>query len=453
MIFRRIRKKLGKPKLFLAEAVHQAPTAMIRTHAAPLSLLVGAALFGGLPVAGPAPAAAQEGLAAAVEADAAYTADLVANARGGVERGVVGLGNLDLTARVDLEELAGLPGTSLFVYVLANHGEEPSAYVGDAQTLSNIEAPSAVRLYEAWVEKDFRGPRLSVLFGLYDLNSEFDVLESAALFVNSSFGIGAEFAASCLNGPSIFPVTSLGLRALWRPAPSLYLQGAVLDGVAGDPARPGETAIRLSAREGALLAGEVGWILRRDGGDDGGPGHRTHGPVGRRASPDGIRAKVALGLWDYTRESTSLDPDAGGRRVESRPGAYLLGEWKATDGADDPSRGLTLSARVGVADPRTNRFVSYTGAAAVYRGLIPGRPGDEIGVGVAAAHNGDPFLEARRSEGRPTARTETALELTYRIQGERWALQPDLQWVVNPGTDPTLESALAAAVRAELRFF
>lgn len=427
---------------------------MTPTHAAPLPLLVAAALAGGLPAGGPAPVAAQEGLAAAVEADAAYTADLVANARGGVETGVVGLGNLDLTARVDLEELAGLRGTSLFVYVLANHGEEPSAYVGDAQTLSNIEAPSAVRLYEAWVEKDFRGPRLSLLFGLYDLNSEFDVLESAGLFVNSSFGIGAEFAASCLNGPSIFPVTSLGLRVKWRPTSSLYLQGTVLDGVAGDPARPGETAVRLSTREGALLAGEVGWILRREGDeDDGGPRHRTHGPVGRRASPDGIRAKVAVGLWDYTRESTSLDPDAGGRRVESRPGAYLLGEWKATDGADDPSRGLTLSARVGVADPRTNRFVSYTGAAAVYRGLLPGRPADELGVGVAAAHNGNPFLEARRAEGRPAARTETAVELTYRIQGERWALQPDLQWVVNPGTDPTLDAALAAGVRAELRFF
>ncbi|NIP59385.1 MAG: carbohydrate porin [Gemmatimonadetes bacterium] len=427
---------------------------MTRTHTAPLPVLVGAALAGHLPAVMPASVGAQEGLAAAVEADAAYTADLVVNARGGVERGVAGLGNLDLTARVDLDELTGWGGTTMFVYVLANHGENPSAHVGDVQTLSNIEAPSAIRLYEAWVEKDLRSARLSLLLGLYDLNSEFDVLESAAVFVNSSFGIGAEFAASCLNGPSIFPVTSLALRAKWRPTPSIYVQGAVLDGVPGDPSRPGETAIRLSARDGALLAGEVGWILRRDGGEDeGGPRHRTHGPVGRRASPDGTRAKVAVGIWDYTRSSPGLDPDAGGRRVESRPGAYLLGEWKAIDGAKDPSRGLTLSARVGVADPRTNRFVSYTGATAVYRGLLPGRPADETGIGVAAAHNGNPFLEARRAEGRPAARSETALELTYRVQGERWALQPDLQWVLKPGTDPTLDPALAAGVRAELRFF
>ena len=45
------------------------------------------------------------------------------------------------------------------------------------------------------------GNRFSALFGRYDLNSEFYRLQSAGLFLNSSFGIGPEFSLSGQNGP------------------------------------------------------------------------------------------------------------------------------------------------------------------------------------------------------------------------------------------------------------
>jgi porin len=57
-----------------------------------------------------------------------------------------------------------------------------------------------------------------VKIGLYDLNSEFDVIEAAALFLNPSHGIGPDFAQSGRNGPSIFPVTSLAIRGEYRLA-------------------------------------------------------------------------------------------------------------------------------------------------------------------------------------------------------------------------------------------
>ena len=76
-----------------------------------------------------------------------------------------------------------------------------------------------------------------MLVGLYDLNTEFDALESAGLFLNSSQGIGPEFAQSGLNGPSIFPTTTLGLRAKWAPGSRFYLESVVLNGLAGSEVR------------------------------------------------------------------------------------------------------------------------------------------------------------------------------------------------------------------------
>jgi len=47
----------------------------------------------------------------------------------------------------------------------------------------------------------------------------------------------------------------------------------------------------------------------------------------------------------------------------------------------------------------------------------------------------------------------TTLELTHLFQiGKHVALQPDLQYVLRPGTDPTRKNALAAALRFELSY-
>jgi len=53
----------------------------------------------------------------------------------------------------------------------------------------------------------------------------------------------------------------------------------------------------------------------------------------------------------------------------------------------------------GIADPDVDQFLSYTGAGAVYTGLIPRRDGDTLGSAVAAAHNGDPFIVKLKSPG------------------------------------------------------
>ena len=64
------------------------------------------------------------------------------------------------------------------------------------------------------------------LIGRYDLNSEFYRLQSASLFLNSSFGIGPEFSQSGLEGPSIFPNTSVGARFAIKPIEEIVLRTA-----------------------------------------------------------------------------------------------------------------------------------------------------------------------------------------------------------------------------------
>ena len=126
-----------------------------------------------------------------VDAEATYTADLVANAAGGIERGRAFLGNLVATLTWDTDTAFETDFGTFFLYGLLTHGERPTSQVGDLQVVDNIEARDSINLFEAWWQKAFLDGDASLLVGLYDVNSEFYAIDSAELFVNSSFGTGA----------------------------------------------------------------------------------------------------------------------------------------------------------------------------------------------------------------------------------------------------------------------
>src|SRR5947208_14872522 len=102
-----------------------------------------------------------------------YTGELVQNAGGGARRGTTFTGAAGGEVTLLLGRLVGWHGARLFVFALGTHGGAPSDLVGDVQGVSNLEAPTKVRLEEAWLQQNLLDNRLSWLVGRYDLNTEF----------------------------------------------------------------------------------------------------------------------------------------------------------------------------------------------------------------------------------------------------------------------------------------
>lgn len=390
---------------------------------------------------GPLRAAAQPG-PTPVEVHLSYTGETVGVAAGGIERGVVYHDNLNAIVTVHADSLVGWTGLTAHVYGLGNQGDNPSMLVGDAQATSNIEAPLAWRIYEAWLQQTL-GTRASVLVGLYDLNAEFDVNRTGSLFLHSSHGIGAAFGLSGRNGPSIFPVTSMAVRARLRVARRSYVQAAVLDGVPGCPANPSGTVIRFREGNGVLAATEIGVYL---GGDS--PARTA---VVDRTVDVEAPGKLALGAWTYTTPLptwTSINAPGGVERDEGSMGLYALAEGRLVREPGTEEQGLSAFGRVGWANDRQNRFSQYLGAGVVYTGLVPGRGADRVGLAVATAINGDAYEAAQRRAGRPVTDAEVSVEATYAAPVTSWlTLIGDLQYVVNPNTDPTIPDALVGGLR------
>ncbi len=361
-------------------------------------------------------------------AEAYYRGDVLHNSGGGIDTGSVYLDDAGLTIGTELGGLFGASDAEMFAYFLYNNGTSFSeTLVGDLQTVSNIDAPEAFRVYEFWYQQSWSNDA-SLRAGLYDLNSEFDAIDTAGLFTNSSHGIGAEFAQSGFAGPSIFPVTSLGIRFEWSVSDTGKLRYAVLDGVPGDPDDASKTAIRLGGDDGVLHAIEY-----------------NYAPLSG--------ARFGIGGWLYSAEFDVIsEPGAPGSsgRDNGNGGVYGFVDFPLLPAS---SSGLDLSAflRFGTASEKFNVLESYLGGGVVLSGFSSERPEDRIGLAFARAQVSDRFRRGVASAGGSRESSETSIEFTYSREQTDWLrIQPDIQYILNPGADPALANTWVVGLQFEL---
>jgi porin len=413
------------------------------------------ALFGftslGMVVADKAFAADDASPPSAFKPELVYDGAAFANLGGGVRAGGTYSSNLNVQVSIDGNALFGWTDTFGYVDALWLQGGLPSNFIGDAQGVSSISAPNAVKLYEAWIQKNLLDNHLSVLVGLYDLNSEFYHLQSAGLFLNSSFGIGPEFAQSGVEGPSIFPDTSLGMRVAVKPAEGIVIRAAVLDGVPVD--RPDGSRGAFEPGDGALIVGEVAVLDRSELTTRPASGRSR---IGRQANLGEYDEKFAIGAWHYTgtfNDLSEMQADVQPVQRHGSSGIYLLIDQVLHRDPDQPARKLTGFVQAGLGDYRVDRFGSYLGVGLTAVGPFAGHDTDELGLSAAYARNGSHYISAQAMQGLPVTAAETAIELTYLVQVNSWlALQPDLQYVVTPNTTTAIPNAWAFQLRVEVSF-
>jgi porin len=269
-----------------------------------------------------------------------------------------------------------------------------------------------VRLYATWLQQAL-ADGTSLRVGLQDLNNEFYATEASSALIHPAFGIGSEFAQTGRNGPSIFPVLSMGVRLRTQATSGWYGQAALLDAIPGDPAHPGRTVVRLSGEDGTLLVAEGGW--------------QAPGAAGERTR------RWGLGAWTYSRRVPRIE---GGGRARNA-GVYAIAEGPLP-GAPPTVSGFV---RAGLAEPRVNAV-----DAAFDAGVSIDRPWGERGpsfiAGIAASRLGADHRHAAATAGATLPRDEIAIEvgLPWRLGGGL-TVQPLVQHVRHAAGRPGAPAA------------
>jgi porin len=360
-----------------------------------------------------------------IDIGASYIGEYFYNLSGGIKKEGTYLDNLTLNVEFDIAKLAGIDGMSVYLSGIGINGGLALENTGALQGISNIAGVSHWKLYEAFIEQFFFDEDLAILFGLYDLNGEFDVRESSGIFVNPSIGIGFDFAQSGQNGPSIFPFTSLAFRLKVCLSESFDLMAAVFDGVPGSLANEKGLHLNLRKDEGALISTELIFS----------PGEHEFGEE---------YSKFLLGGWYYTSD---FENTTDGTKQNGNYGAYVSAEQFVYAEKSSPEQGLAIFGRFGIANSNFNPSDYSILGGANYTGLIPGRDKDVLGLAFTSIHLTDEFRQTEEFE----ASFETILELTYSFRVLNWLrFQPDLQYIFNPAAAPNSNYAFTAGIRAKV---
>jgi porin len=381
---------------------------------------------------------------------ALFITDPFGNVTGGRRRGFTEYDLLALDLILETDKLLGWNGGEFRIGFANSSGTSLSQkYVGNnfPIRLADVADPNPRLTYLSYTQSLF-DDKLSVRFGRLTINSVYGEEFAGSQYFKAFTSVAFDLVplGIFLNAPGAFgyPLTTWGARLKFEPVESFY---AMIGCYNGDPEiKEGERhGVDFTLRGPPFVIAEVGY--RRNYGKDatGLPGNLKFG-----AYFNGGNAEIfGSGLANQTSAT-----------VQARYGFYVLGDqaiMRWGDPADKRHLGAFASF-VCASDQRVNQLPYFFDVGLVAYGFLPSRPREFAGFGVAYGSYSDDLRRAEEMQvlTNPAVGVqnwEMTLEWTYGYTVRPGLLvQPDLQFIINPGGNKAISNALAIGVNLVFNF-
>ena len=351
-----------------------------------------------------------------------YSADIQGNPVGGFRKRIEYAGLLNIYLDFDLEKIFGLKRTKLVVSGFWALGNDLSkSALGNYFTVADDFNGDYGGLYQLYLKTNFLEERLVLALGRMGIGDDFATVEASGSYVSDAMNPNPDSLGYNIPAFLSNPDAALGARFSVKPAETFYLAGGVYN------ADPESTRIsRFTSNidftfdDGVILIAEAGFT-----------------PDGDEATGNAYKLGVYYDSGEFDHFSKEGEERSGNY------GFYALAQQTVYGEPGNHDEGLTLWAGATLApDEDINTFPYFLSGGLLYEGLIPGRGGDVAAFG--AAYGG----LSSELEGQDF---EIVLEWTYACQVFPWlALQPDLQWIINPGGTGDIPDALVAGIQISL---
>ena len=376
------------------------------------------------------------------------TSEVLGNVTGGARQGAAYDGLTQMAVQVDTSRAFGWYGGTFNVSALQIHGRNLSAdNLLTIQTASGIEADRSTRLWELWYQQKFLDEdRLDIKIGQQSLDQEFMVSQNALYFVNTMFGWPMVPSADLPGGGPAYPLSALGARLRVRPTDSWTFLVGVFNGSPaknnnGDPQMVNASGTGFPLNGGVLVIAEMQY---------------SYPSLGTMLGPDEaqpLARTYKLGFW-YDSESfddQSVDtnglslanPASNGNPLQHRGeyAVYAVADQAIWVDPEESDRTINLFARaLGAPQSDRNLITISLNAGLTFHEPFLGRDDDTFGIGMgytkvsSAATALDQQTAAFTGTFVPRRGGETYVELTYQFAVTPWwQLQPDIQYLFNPG--------------------
>ena len=405
-----------------------------------------------------------------LDISASYTSDLAGNPVGGKSPAFTYCDNFTLDLEFQSEPLLGYRGGTLSVIALDRNGNNLSGNnIGNQFTAQQVYGGTGVIFYGLAYNQRFCDDRFSFKFGRMAAGDDFASSPLYWLYMNN--GIDGNPQSLPVNGKfTTYPWSVWGsrLRALvtketeamlgvYQVTPQVsqsYMHGFNWDMNPGDgvmvigqygwaheffkPAAPSVPAITAGAGDGKSVAPAA---------NDG----KTFSVPASEAIPHGLPGHYWMGgyysTWTYPQfGSTQGQNGAYGLYWHFDQMLYRMSPFKDT--------GLTSWSAIMLCPQQNTAKVpfQYNGGL-VYTGMIPFRPKDISIFGIAYGNFSSNYAQANQTSLGGYATYELVYEFGYRINLTKFMyIQPDAQWIINPGGSGTIPNALVLGAQIGATF-
>ncbi|MCE0521290.1 MAG: carbohydrate porin [Methylacidiphilales bacterium] len=362
--------------------------------------------------------------------------DFLVNVSGSEVHHATYFGRFRGSTDIDFNKLSGFDGEFFFSGIW-QYGENLSADYLHTNTLtSSIAGANSVRIDQLWYQMGFFNHKFLVKLGQVAAVNEFGATDFFDILVNDELGYApnAVFNTKIPFSPAGKPGIILK-GDLSDLTPGLYVKAGVFTAY-DDPYHPDTNGVNYINDFDYGLSGafEIGYNEQN-----------THYAgvykVGMTWNPDVAYTNPATGQLyhgDYngyaTVEKTVYHPAGADGKPDIKKGLDLLFEFVGAPGDRNPLQ-----------------YEFTTGGR--YTGLIPGRDQDKLGFGLIYSNNGSAYSQANSNSGGPGLGGETTLELDYQYNPAPWfSIQPDAQFIIDPGGNSDRSSILVLGLRTIVRF-
>lgn len=404
------------------------------------------------------------------------TSEYLGNTSGGTRKGFEYDGLTQVLVQLDTQRAFGHYGGLFNVSLLNIHGKNLSAdNLQTLQTASGIAANPATRLWEAWYDQKFLDEdRLDVKVGQQSLDQEFMVSTNTLYFVNTMFGWPMLPSADLPGGGPAYPLSALGARISARPVDGVTLLAGVFNGSpvkndnGTDPQMQNRHGTSFPWGDGKLYIAEMQFF------------YPSLGSMVEPGQTPPLGWTFRLGAWYDSKDFSDgridqnglslADPASNGIAQQHRGNyaAYAVADKLVWRDDSDPNRTVAVFGRVMGTPLKDRNLIDFSmNAGLVFHSPFRNRPADTFGVGMGYAHVSNQYAQldidtvAFGGSPGPIRSSEKYVELTYQYQLKPWIqIQPDIQYVFNPGAgiprpdDPSarIKNELVVGVRTNISF-
>ncbi|MDD5200768.1 MAG: carbohydrate porin [Terrimicrobiaceae bacterium] len=398
-----------------------------------------------------------------------YTNNIAGNPVGGKQRSATYTDNVGFGVELDLEKLAGWKGGILTVSGLNRSGQSLSQIaIGNQFTVQQVFGGQTAMYYALAFEQKLLDDKVDIKLGRFATGDDFASSPIYWLYMNN--GIDGNPQALPVNTQfSAYPWAVWAARVRVQPTPEVNaMVGAYqVSTRVFDRAYHGvDWSIRPD--DGVLLIAQAGWTPEFFKKSVPAP---TDDQAAKKADGKSVAdgkgeaktfketATVMKGLpghyWFGAYYSPWQFAQFGATETTSNSyGFYWHADQMIYQESPGSDQGLTIWSAI-VLSPQQNiaKLPFEVNGGLAYKGLIPSRDSDETVFGVVYGKFSSDYARATQAAGGGYPDYELVFEVGHRVQFNSWLyVQPNLQYVINPGGAHNIPNALVLGAQCSVTF-